>query len=130
MSKNLRLPQDRYVAALRRQRDRIANGLPFDAVDSDTIGDKFTHAAWGLCSDDPAAWPDAEDHLWPDQFEQHGRVAPKYRAEHQRCPIQSKGGASGCFYSCLIFKNRMGPKSRDQAVALYDAAIAKQEDVA
>lgn len=123
MSK-LYLPQPRYIAALKRQRDRIANGLPFQAFDSDEIGNKYTHAAWGLCSEDKEAWPDAQDHLWPEQFEQRGRVAPKYLRQNQPCPMQTKGGPSGCFYRCRIFKTReIGPKKRDEAVALYDAAL-------
>ena len=124
--KNLCLPQERYVAALRRQRDRIADGLTFSAVESDTVGDKFVHASWGLCSQDRDAWPDAEDHLWPEQFTEHGRVAPRYRVQHQTCPMQRKNGPVGCFYSCRIFKGgEITARKRAEAVALYDAAIAK-----
>lgn len=121
-----RLSQERYLAALYRQRDRIIAGVPFEAVDSNVIGDKFTHASWGLCSRDAGAWPDAEDHLWPDQFEQQGRVAPKYRNEHQPCPMQRKQGPNGCFYSCRIFKG--GEVTRNtpaKAIQLYEDAIAK-----
>jgi len=126
MAKDLYLPRNRYRAALQRQRDRIADGLRFEAVDNDVTGNKYTHASWGLCSRDHGAWPDAEDHLWPDQFAAHGRVAPKYRNQHQPCPMQNKGGAQGCFYSCRIFHSgEIGPSKRDDALALYDAAILK-----
>lgn len=120
-----KLPDDRYLAALYRQRDRIIAGLEFSAVDSDTIGDKYTEASWGLCSDDPAAWPDRQDHLWPEQFDK-GRVAPLYRTETQPCPMQRKGGGTGCFYSCRIFKGREVTKNtRAKAITLYEETIAK-----
>lgn len=123
MNKDLHLTDARYIAALYRQRDRIIAGLEFSAEDSDAIGDKYTHASWGLCSDDKGAWPDAKDHLWPDQFEQHGRVAPKYRHQHQSCPMQTKGGGSGCFYSCRIFKGKINERMRKQAIDLYEQQI-------
>lgn len=122
---DLYMSNERYLAALYRQRDRIIAGEPFVAWDDDTPGNKDTHASWGLCNNDAAAWPDAEDHLWPDQFENNGRVAPKYRGQHQPCPIQTKGGATGCFYRCRIFKSQMGPKSRQTAIDLYEAQIGK-----
>jgi hypothetical protein len=123
---SLELSQGRYLAALYRQRDRIIAGIPFEAVDSDVIGDKFTYASWGLCSEDRDAWPDAEDHLWPDQFEKTGRVAPKYRNANQPCPMQRKGGGDGCFYSCRIFKGgEITANKRRQAIDLYEQQIAK-----
>lgn len=130
MSK-LYLSNERYVAALYRQRDRIIAGAAFHAVDCDAIGAKSTHASWGLCSEDQSAWPDAEDHLWPDQFEAHGRIAPKYCNDHQPCPMQKKGGGTGCFYSCRIFKSgEINERKRYQAVALYENAIAKARSAA
>lgn len=126
MTKELYLSKDRYVAALYRQRDRIISGEPFVAVDSDVRGDKWTHASWGLCSRDAGAWPDAEDHLWPEQYSEHGRVAPKYRGQAQPCPMQRKGGGTGCFYSCRIFQSgEISARKRVMAVDLYEAAIAK-----
>jgi hypothetical protein len=120
------MSDERYLAALKRQRDLIASGYRFSAVDSNAPGDKFTEASWGLCSGERESWPDAEDHLWPEQFEKHGRIAPKYRSQHQACPMQRKGGGSGCFFHCRIFKGReITENKRDEAVALYDAAIAK-----
>ncbi len=123
---DLYMTNDRYLAALYRQRDRLIAGLEFEAVDSDTMGDKFTHASWGLCSRDAGAWPDADDHLWPDQFEQYGRVAPKYRKGGQICPMQRKEGPFGCFYSCRIFKTgEISRKTRQRAIELYEARIGK-----
>lgn len=127
MNDDLYLSDDRYLAALRRQRDRINTGEPFEAYDCEEIGAKETHASWGLCSSDAAAWPDADDHMRPDQFTEHGRVVPKYRRRHQTCPMQTKGEAWGCFYNCRIFKSQLGRKSRDKAVQLYDERIAAVE---
>ncbi len=124
MSKDIHLNDERYLAALYRQRDRIITGLPFEAVDSDVIGDKYTHASWGLCSEDAEAWPGRDDHLWPEQFDK-GRVAPKYRHQHQVCPMQRKGGPFGCFFSCRIFKGEITAKKRAEAVELYEQTIAK-----
>jgi hypothetical protein len=129
-ARDLYMPRERYLGALRRQRDRIAADLPFAAEDSDVTGDKWTHASWGLCSRDAEAWPDAGDHLWPDQFRDHGRVAPRYLREDQPCPLQGarKPAGQGCFYSCRIFRSRqVTARTRDAALALYDAAIAREE---
>jgi hypothetical protein len=120
--RDLYLAQYRYRAALARQSARIGQGLPFDAVDDDTPGNKYTHASWGLCSREQAAWPDRNDHLWPDQFDE-GRVAPKYRKPEQRCPLDKRTNpdGNGCFYTCRIFK---GPRpDRQEAIRLYDEAI-------
>lgn len=125
------LPDDRYLVALERQRARVATGLPLRAVDSNTPGDKYTECTWGLCSGEREAWPDAQDHMWPDQFISRGRVAPEYRAEHQTCPLDKRErpvtSMQGCFYSCRIFQAR--PKSarptREETVALYDVEISR-----
>jgi hypothetical protein len=123
VSKNLHLTDDRYLAALYRQRDRIIAGAEFAAIDSTTPGDKFTEASWGLCTREPEAWPDRDDHLWPEQFDE-GRIAPKYRTENQPCPMQRKGGGTGCFYSCRIFKgSEITAAKRAEAIELYEAAI-------
>lgn len=127
MSDNeLRMSQERYIEALKRQRDRIASGIGFEAVDSEVIGDKYTHASWGLCSIDKAAWPDKEDHLWPDLFETSGRIAPKYRNDNQPCPMQKEGGRYGCFHSCRIFQTaEINANTREKAIDLYDEMLEK-----
>jgi hypothetical protein len=128
---DISMPDDRYLAALKRQRQRIADGLEFVAIDSEQIGNKFTHASWGLCSEDKEAWPDAEDHLWPDQFRERGRVAPRYREENQPCPFQIAGTPMGCFYQCRIFTyGTIGHEDRAAALDLYDQRIAAVEGAA
>lgn len=125
--KDLKLSGRSYVAVLKRQRERIANWLDFSADDCKDWGNKSTSANWGLCSDQKEAWPHAEDHLWPEQFTNHGRVAPKYRRELQTCPMQTKGSSTGCFYNCMIFKGAIKESDRQKAVELYDAHIEKMD---
>ena len=128
--RDLYMSDDRYLAALKRIRGLIADGERLVAEDSDVTGDKWTHCSWGLCSMDKKAWPAPEDHLWPDQFEKHGRVAPKYRNEPHKCPMDRRenAGGSGCFYDCRVFKRRKDPRvDRETALRLYDAEITKAE---
>lgn len=123
------LPQERYVEALMRQRLRILHGLvELAGEDDETPGCKSTSCTWGLCSDETAAWPDAQDHLWPDQFEKHGRVAPLYREHNQLCPLDRRPAGhtdpNGCFYTCMFFKPRKGESlARGEVVKLYDKRL-------
>ena len=127
---DLYLNSSRYLAALNRQKTRIEGGLELVAWDDDTPGNKDIHCSWGLCSRDRAAWPDAQDHLFPDDFAQHGRVAPLYRNAPHRCPMDRRTGpdvgGSGCFYDCRIFRanNKRPAPTREEAIKLYDEAIA------
>lgn len=123
------LPWPRYQVALARLRRLIAEGLPLVYEDSTTLGDKYTHCSWGLCSRDVAAWIDAEDHLWPDQFRANDRVAPKYRTGKQRCPWDQRQESQndkemqrGCFHSCRIFKQQPAP-TVGEALIRYDQAM-------
>jgi hypothetical protein len=132
MSKDLNLPKDRYFAALHRQRARIENDTPLVLEDSDAAGDKYSHASWGLCSKDKEAWPDAADHLWPDEFVEKGRIAPKYLGDN-RCPFDEPGrdrltsstlGSAGCFYRCRLFQAKKANRpDKKRALVLYDEKI-------
>jgi hypothetical protein len=129
MTRSIYLSDERYLAALERIRALIASGtVPFSAYDDTTPGNKSTACSWGLCSDDKEAWPDADDHLWPDQFTKHDRVAPLYRRPHHRCPFDTRQNigpsGNGCFYTCIHFHNRVTP-TRAMALGLYDEQIAK-----
>lgn len=125
------LPWPRYQVALARLRRLIAEGLPLVFEDSTMIGDKYTHCSWGLCSRDVAAWIDAEDHLWPEQFRARRRVAPKFRTQRQRCPWDQRprdgadgdqGMQYGCFYACRVFQQRPEPTA-EEALLRYDQAL-------
>lgn len=129
------MPRERYVAALERQRARIEGGLELEYFDDTTIGQKETHCTWGLCSRDKEAWPDPIDHLWPEQYVEEGRVAPKYMVKGQLCPfdtdknppghVRDPGDPTGCFYRCMFFQARkLGPApDRRRALELYDARL-------
>lgn len=130
MSRDLDMSSDRYLKALKRFRALIADGEPLVAWDIDDPGAKETHCSWGLCSRNAKSWPDPEDHLWPDQFEQHGRVAPKYRNAPHKCPFDPRDnvGGMGCFFKCRIFRLGSNPRmDRETALRLYDEQIAKAE---
>lgn len=123
---DLYLTDAQYLAALKRNRERIADGQPFEAADSDTIGNKYTEAEWGLCSASRELWPD-DTNLFPDIPD---RFDPKYRRNHHRCPMdkRDKPGRNGCFYSCRIFKGEsVNGNKRDLAIKLYDEQIARVE---
>lgn len=129
------MPQDRYIAALERQRARIADGLELVCFDDDTPGQKSTHCSWGLCSQDKEAWPEPDDHLFPDDYKRDGRVAPRYMTQGQQCPfdtdrdprgyVRTPGEPHGCFYRCRFFQSRtLGPRpTRERALQLYDEKI-------
>jgi len=107
---SLYLPKERYLAALERIRGLILKGVELRHVDDTTPGDKSTTCTWGLCSEAKEAWPDAQDHLFPKDFEEHGRIAPKYLRSGWLCPVDSrdpkaaKKDLNGCFHTCRIFQ--------------------------
>ena len=99
-----------------------------EATNCDARGMKSTECTWGLCSDQKQAWPDAQDHLWPDQFLKSGRVAPLYREKTQKCPLDrrelSDPDPNGCFYTCMVFRRGNLPlPTREQVVELYAKRI-------
>jgi hypothetical protein len=143
--RSIKMTDERYLAALIRIKTLICKGVKLDADNSDYMGDKHNECTWGLCNDTKSAWPDAEDHLWPDQFIEHGRVAPLYTQAHQWCPLDKRmtddapESMNGCFYTCRVFQRsrktlkKHGPMSKhlDYVVELYDKAIElirKRED--
>ena len=124
------LPRARYVAALERIRKLILKDVPLRAVDDTTPGDKSTTCTWGLCSDAKDAWPDAEDHLFPEDFTKYGRVAPKYLRSTWLCPIdardpsKTRSDLNGCFATCRVFQSKKRP-TQGQVIDWYDLRIAQ-----
>lgn len=128
MARDLHLSDASYLRALERNRERIANGLELNAVDSITPGNKFTEASWGLCSKEAELWPDKEDHLFPDRMGTD-IAATKYREYHHVCPMDTRErGAMGCFYTCRIFQPKYVTPFREEAIALYDQRIKEAKD--
>lgn len=146
MSGSRELDRERYLAALRRQRERVAAGLPLVQWDDTTPGSKDTEHSWGLCSRDLHAWPDREDWTWPDREPEPTSSAtrsvdPPYGTARVygiktapdgcQCPFDRddnpamKGMSWGCFYRCRFFSPRGPVPDRDEAVRLYDLRIAE-----
>lgn len=125
------LPKERYIAALERIKKLIVKGEKLVAVDDTTPGDKSTTCSWGLCSEAKQAWPDAEDHLWPDQFLKYGRVAPKYLRNGHPCPIDARTPAehkkdlNGCFHTCRVFRAKGKRPDAETVIEWYDMALNK-----
>lgn len=127
---SLYLSQARYVAALERIRGLIIDDLPLVAECSIESGNRNVSCSWGLCSEAKVAWPDAEDHLWPDQFIERGRVAAKYLRPHHLCPIDSRKPdystnlLIGCFITCRVFQEPKRP-TQGQVIDWYDIRISQ-----
>lgn len=130
------LNDNRYLAALIRMRDRISNGLKLEGVDSDTLGDKYTHCSWGMCSMDSAQWPHAADHTFPIDFIERGRVSTELQ-DYQTCPLQVNSecpGAKswGCFYECRFFQKKGRKRrrlNREHILRLYNRRISKVQKI-
>lgn len=144
--------EGRYQDTLRRFRARIAAGLRNDLDDCTDSGNKFTHAAWGLCScKDIEAYPDVNDHTFPDRIVDdmnEGRdilLGPRSPPAGATCPFdrglqkpdKNNPGSQGCFYRCRMFRPVPGtlppgerlPRAptREEALKLYDDLIAARE---
>lgn len=120
------LPPDRYLAVLTRLRDAILAGRPLDSDDDTTPGNKSTSCSWGLCHESAETWPDAQDHTFPVDFEQRGRISHLHAPGP--CPMDARTVAdgNGCFWTCRVFKARKyGKLTRAEALGLYEEAIAR-----
>lgn len=132
---NPKFGEGRWQDALRRMRERIAGGLELVHWDDDTLGNKDTHCAWGMCSNDVEQWPDTDDHVFPDDFKGYRRVCP--REACGGCPLDERTGTRsedllyGCFYHCQVFQKLQGAVITDEQRAtvlqLYDKHIAARE---
>lgn len=119
------LPKARHIIALKRIKGLIETGTPLTAYDDNTPGNKSMGCSWGLCSESVEAWPDAQDHIWPHDFENKLRVAPLH--SKRPCPLNAYVDPHrGCFYTCRVFNPARGAQvpTKDEALALYDTAIA------
>ena len=121
------LPPERTKLALIRIRDAIAAGRPLNFYDDTTPGNKSMSCSWGLCHDSAETWPDAQDHVFPKDFEKRRRITPL--ESRQLCPMDTRSEAAfnGCFYTCRVFQatRKSPPPTRAEALALYDEAISK-----
>ena len=139
---DLEMPWKLYRKALQILIQRLQDGEELSYYDDTTIGNKSLHNSWGLCSQQKEQWPDPEMHLWPDQFTERGRVAPRYRQEGQWCPNDRRAWEyptndptkrsgywkSGCFYTCMFFQpdGRSLP-NHQQVIALAQTLLNRSE---
>ena len=119
------LPRDRYVLALKRIKKLIEDGVPYS----------YNHepeCSWGLCNESKEAWPDAQDHIFPIDFEQRGRISV---LDHDRCPLDARQATSpdqdddlnGCYHSCRCKSKGFVP-DRGKVVLMYDLRIRQYEN--
>jgi hypothetical protein len=132
--RDINMTNAHHLQSLKNQRERIAKGEKLWWDDDTTIGNKHTECSWGLCSESKDVYPDKEMHLWPDQFEEHGRVAPRYRKGDQKCPFDRRKPEevtmNGCFWTCRVFKWKRKKEPRitqEIALQLYDEEILRYE---
>jgi hypothetical protein len=124
---NPKMGEGRFQDALRRMRKRIAGGIKLGLDDSNVIGNKHTHCSWGMCSEDKEQWPDKDDHIFPDDFEERERIAPR---EMGKCPLDTrkKNLSWGCFYKCRAFHQKEhGKLTKAKILELFDNCIKKRE---
>lgn len=126
-----KLPNDRLLLTLTRLRDAIAAGRELVAYSE-------PDCSWGLCHDSKETWPDAQDHIFPIDFEKSGRISHLH-SKANACPLDRRNDQSlsddlhsGCFYTCMVLKQKRGnaPITREMALQRYDAAIKRLKEKA
>ena len=133
------LTAQQHLDSLRRLRNFILAHTDGKLVawDSDYIGDRDIGCSWGQCTRRPEQWPD-DTRKWLERpLNPDGRVyGVKYNQNGQFCPFDRQapegdpmhGMSMGCFNRCRIFHpDEGGRPSREEALTLFDAAIAQYE---
>jgi hypothetical protein len=119
------LTDDEWKAALKARREQVATA-PYEAVDSDTIGDKYTHASWGMCARD--GWP--RGLARPEGRPYAGDL--RSQQNHHRCPMDGRrrpgllGWKWGCARACRVFRGEVTARHRKRALALYDDVLRRE----
>lgn len=128
-----RMSPELHLMSLKLLREIIASGISLGYYDDTTIGSKKTECSWGLCTESKEVYPESIMHIWPDDFEKHGRIAPRHRDENQKCPFDvrpiEEKDMNGCFWYCQIFqrKKRKQRITREYALQLFDEEIERYE---
>lgn len=112
------LTTEQYVGVLKRIRKTIeSEKLIRDKDDPD--------CNWGMCSKRQEHYPDPELHIFPNDFDDYGRMSALSCGNDVKCPMRvSDLGGSGCFYDCRVFTRKHKVPTREEALKLYDDAIA------
>lgn len=126
------LTKEQMLQVLRTIRADIAAGRALDYEDSTEIGNKCTTCTWGMCSEDPKHAPDARLHNFPKDFDVSGRMSLLDNPPGHHCPMRDTQGkrypAFGCFHECRVFQRSKETPTREEALELYDKAIARLEE--
>jgi len=107
------------IETLKRQLQRVKDSEKLLLENSNSLGDKYTHANWGMCSREADA-----------EFKGKYKT-PSHRCalDNMPCPMRKKNqekGQQGCYYECKLFQ---GPVlSQEEAISLYEALITKVEN--
>ncbi len=135
MKKVIHLTDEQYLDLLKRIRKTLDSITEVIAEDSTLIGNKYTEANVGLCTD---KFTTRETALWPKQFDTIGKVkydhphmhSMKYRRTHHRCPLDNRRrpDINGCFYTCLLFQSKFKTPSIQEVKNLYDELIKEKEE--
>lgn len=119
------LPKDRLILALKRLRKRVET-VDLSGYDDTTPGSKNNECTWGLCSDSEELWPDAQDHTFPHDFIDDGRMTQLGYQGY--CPMQrEKGNGSGCFWYCQFFQRKFTNPTREKYLKMIADKIAELE---
>jgi hypothetical protein len=146
-TKKFYMTDAQYLNQLQRMRERIAHGEMLVIVNSEEIGEQFTHCSWGLCTGDIDFWQ-SDELLHPENppkntghFEAQAGdfsfdvemwfVTPKHRQHNHFCPFDrgadgSASSAWGCFDRCKIFHPRKDEDPvlpRENAVRMFDVHV-------
>ena len=127
VQKNLTIGQQLDV--LVRLKTAVENE-PLRAIDSNTIGDKYTHCNWGMCTDSKEVYHENRMHIFPASFDDDGRISALSPVEGTDCPMRKRNpddsesvSISGCFYQCRIFNRKLKTPTKDETIALIDEKI-------
>ncbi|HEF5874814.1 TPA: hypothetical protein SAY52_005493 [Burkholderia cenocepacia] len=128
----LYLSDERYVAALKRFRQRIVDGREYAAHDDDEPGFKSSGCTWGLCSEESGDWEYPIDMLFPETKD---RNTPKYLEDRQLCPLDMRTPSqelmNGCFHTCRAFQRKSWrkPLDREAVIKLYDQRLREADTI-
>jgi len=116
------LTPEQHYSLLVALRDRIASGVPLQAWNDNTVGDRDQYTNWGCCCDDKELWP-IETHKWPLNEQRGNRVYGL--VHHGKCPfdrLPEPNVWSGCWHRCVLYHTRQKPTA-EQALEWFDEAL-------
>jgi hypothetical protein len=101
---------EEFLFLLKTKREQIQAGLEFDFYDCTDWGNKSVTCSWGISQND------AQEHKLAN-----------YTGDNHHCPLRQKIEASGCFWSCRVYKRKKDQAqiTREECLELFDKRIAE-----